>query len=68
MHHALKYPSRLCFLQCNWQREIFLQKVINVKEAQAIAHTSPDPLLVGGAWAQNYLPKPQALFTAITAA
>ena len=27
---------RLCFLQCDWRREISLQKVINVNEAQGI--------------------------------
>ena len=36
---------RLCFLQCDWQRDISLQKAINVNEAQGIGQTSPDPLL-----------------------
>ena len=37
---------RLCFLQCDWQREISLQKVINVIEVRGITQMSPDPLLV----------------------
>ena len=35
---------RLCFLQCDWWREISLQKVINVNEARGIGRMSPDPL------------------------
>ena len=36
---------RLCFLQCDWWKEISLQKVINVNEARGIGWMSPDPLL-----------------------
>ena len=36
---------RLCFLQCDWQTENSLQKVINVNEARGIDQMSPDPLL-----------------------
>ena len=36
---------RLCFLQCDWWREISLQKVINVNEARGISQISPDPFL-----------------------
>ena len=32
------------FLQCDWQREISLQKVININEARGISWMSPDPL------------------------
>ena len=39
---------RLCFLQCDWWREISLQKVININEAGGISQLSPDPLLLGG--------------------
>ena len=35
---------RLCFLQCNWRRDICLQKVININEARGISRMSPDPL------------------------
>ena len=41
---------RLCFLQCDWQREISLQKVIKVNEAKEISQMSPDPLFLGGVW------------------
>ena len=35
---------RLSFLQCDWRRDISLQKVINVNEARGISRMSPDPL------------------------
>ena len=41
---ALHY--RLCFLQCDWRRQISLQKVTNVNEVQGIGWTSPDTSLV----------------------
>ena len=37
---------KLCFLQCDWQREHSPQKVISVNEAQGISQTSPDSLLL----------------------
>ena len=45
---------RLCFLQCDWQREISLdQKVININEAQGISRMSPDPLSQVGSGHKN---------------
>ena len=41
---ALHY--RLCFLQCDWRRQISLQKVTNVNEVQEIGWMSPDSSLV----------------------
>ena len=41
---ALHY--RLCFLQCDWRRQISLQKVTNVNEVQEIGWMSPDLSLV----------------------
>ena len=35
---------RLCFLQCDWRREISIRKVINVNETRGISRMSPDPL------------------------
>ena len=36
-----------------WLAEVSLQKVINVNEDRGVSQTSPDPLLVGGAWTQD---------------
>ena len=36
---------QIVFLQCDWQREKSLQKVININEVQGISRTSTDPLL-----------------------
>ena len=44
------FHYRLWFLQRDLRREISLQKVINVNEAQGTSRTSPDPLLAGGVW------------------
>ena len=48
LHH------RLCILQCDWWREISLQKVINFNEAQRDRSnvTRPSPL-VNGVCAQD---------------
>ena len=45
---------KLRFLQCDWQMENSLQKVIKVIKARGIGQTSPDPLLAGGVWARDY--------------
>ena len=39
---------RLYFLQCDWRRDVSLQKVINVNEARGISRMSPDPLSLVG--------------------
>ena len=45
---------RLCFLQCDWWREISLdQKVININEAQGITWMSPNPLSQVGSGHKN---------------
>ena len=51
---------RLCFLQCDCQRETFLQKVINVNEAQGISQMSPDPLSQVGSGDETTAPGNEA--------
>ena len=39
---------RLCFLQCDWWLENYLQTAVNVNEARGIGRMSLDPLLGWG--------------------
>ena len=45
--------TRLYSLQCDWCRENFLQKAININGAKGIGRMSPDPFFTGVVWTRD---------------